>query len=526
MRLFYAVATLILLVSTVYAQANTTSEGGNITTQNITLNISTIFWAGIVGWLNGTTVDISYPVSTQEVNESDIYTNEPNGSYARYLNATMIVTRLPFKPNFSDMLTPTAADFADGGMFENFTVFTGLNLSILVDGPRRTFCNPCNFATCYIYNNPISCPIIVLEANTTMAMLKFNNGTNDEPLFLGLIESLLGFNGTFFDFEYMVPTYEDYYFYIYKMEECNITVWVDDVQTTTFPKTAVPYKVEFLVSDNSSAPIANATVRVVERNGRDIFQPILDAAKAMLGIGEATTNSSGRVLFALTPSRYNIPDSYGYETYVEVFADSSYCRQNLSIASYGSLSPTYRTSLIDDSYGSQVKSSVQNMNSLASTASKWITVQKMRLANINVSVNGSYSALPTLKVGAPNYINITAFNGSDVINATATSSESNGLIIFVPLQPGKDLYNNTGSFYTNESMIAIPTRYNNNANLTIVMSFNGGEFATLVFPVDSVLETPGAGEADMDSATYNKISSALQNINMILANIGKSLSTV
>ncbi|NYZ77383.1 hypothetical protein H0O02_03645 [Candidatus Micrarchaeota archaeon] len=530
LKWFLPVLTLLLFIGMVSAQSNSsTTEGGNISTANLNLTAPTEHWAGIVGWLNGTAItNLLFPASTQNVSNSTIYTNMPNGSYVSYWNYSMIVTRLPFKPNFSDMSTPVTADFDEGGMFENFTTFLGLNTSALIDGPLNTFCNPaCTYTTCYIFNAPISCPYILLNNNTPMAVLKFSNGTNDEPLFVGVIDSLLGYNGSYFDFEYMVPTFEEYYFYIYAPEECNITVWIDDVQTVTFPRTGTPYKAEFLVRDEQLNPVANATVRVVENNGRNILYPILDAAKSFLGMGDMLTNSSGHAIFALEPTRYNIPNGYGYETYVEATKLPFYCRRNLSVASYSSLTPTYRTSLVNEAYGSQVKSSVQNMNSLASTASKWIIAGKMRVININVSTNGSYSPLPTLKAGAPNMLNITAYSGSDVINATVYGREANGLIIFVPLQPDKILYNNTAaSFYTNETPMIIPTRYNNNANLTLILSVNGTDFATLSFAVDSVLEPPTAGEADMDGTTYTLIASALQNINMVLSNIGKSISTV
>ena len=527
MRPSLAMLALVLLVSTVYTVGNDTTEGGNITSLEINLTRPTEHWAGIVGWLNGSFANPHLSISYQPVNYSDIYTNEPNGSYSALYNVSMIVTRLPFKPNLTDIISPVAADFAQGGMFDNFTTFLGLNVSALMDGPLNTFCNPaCTFTTCYLYDVPFSCPYIVLRENTPMGVLKFSNGTSIEPLFVGLIDSKSGWNGTFFDFEYMVPVHEDYYFYIYGREACNITVWIDDVETTVFPKTGVPYKVEFLATDNQSDPIPGAQFRVVEVNGRNILYPTLDAAKHSEGRGEMTTNSSGRTVYALSATRYNMPDSYGYEVYAEVDSMEYYCRRNLSIADYGSLTPTYRTSLVNDVYGSQVKSSVQNMNSLASTASKWIIAGKMRLADINASTNGTYSPLPTLKAGAPNMINITAYNGSNVFNATIRSMEKDGLIIFVPLQPDKDLYNNTRTFYTNESPIVIPTRYNNNANLTMILSVNGTDFATLIFTVDSILEPPTPAEADMDSATYIKIASALQNINMILSNIGKSISTV
>jgi len=519
---------LLIFISVCYAQNNVSTEGGNISAVDLNASSPTEYWAGIVGWMGGGLANISGPVSTRNATNATIYTNYPNGTYAVYFNATMIITRLPEKPDPAYIFTPNESDFNESGMFENFTVFTGINYTSTPDSPLNTFCAPCVYTTCYIYGVPIGCPYILLNPSTPVAVLKFFNGTTVEPLFVGTIVNLPGYNGSNFDFEYIVPAREFYYFYLYKRRGCNLTVWIDDVQTTTFSKTGVPYKVEVLVRDNATlAPIANATVRSVEKNGRNILYPIMELGKAVLGFAEARTNETGRAIFALEPTRYNIPDVYEYETYIEVDDSAYYCVRNLSIASYGSLSPTYRTSLVNDDYGREVKNSVQSMNSLTSTATKWTAARKMRVANINVSTNGSHTTpLPTLKAGAPNLLNITAYNDSNIINATVYSAEENGLIIFVPLQPDKELYNNTGPFYTNETIIIIPTRYNNNANLTLVLAYEGNNFATLTFNIDSVLEEPSAGEGDMDDSTYALISSALQNINMVLSNIGKSISTV
>lgn len=528
MRLSLAVVALVFFVSSVFAQANDTTEGGNITAGDLNLTAPTSLWAGIVGWLNGSTADTLSHISFQAVNQSDIYTNEPNGSYIDFYNFSMIVTRLPFMPNVTDFTTPTQADFEDGGIFENFTVFAPVNSSMLIDGPDRTFCDPaCSYRDYNFYMVPYSAAYIFLQANTDMGVLKFDNGTHTEPIFVGSVENLLGFNGTFFDFEYMVPTHEDYYFYIYAMQECNITVWIDDVQTTVFPNTGVPYKVEFMVLDNSSSPLSNAVVRVVEDNGRNFIFPNLEPDDRFFhGTAEMYSNSTGRAIYALSPTRYNIPDSYGYEVYVEALKAPYYCRRDMSIGNYGALVPTYRTSLVNDLYGSQVKSSVQNMNSLSSTASLWVNAQKIRVITMDVYTNGSYTAPPTIKVGAPNLLNITAYHGTTEINATMRAREDNGLIIYAPLQPDKELYNNTAEYYTNETPVIIPTRYNNDANFTIIFVVNNTEFATVSFPVDSVLGPPGAGEGTMDSATYSLIASALQNINSVLVNIGKSISTV
>ncbi|MEM2908555.1 MAG: hypothetical protein QW171_00140 [Candidatus Bilamarchaeaceae archaeon] len=524
----YISALIILLIINVISAQGVTTEGGNITNAAINCSQLTRFWAGIVGWLNNSPADIDYPVSNQSTPNITIYTNRPNGSYAEFFNTSMILTRLPFKPATSNIFTPIQSDFDENGMFQNFTVFFGVPYNSTPEDPLDTFCNPCNYMTCYILNVSLPCPYIVLNPNTRMAVLKFFNGTVVEPLFVGLVESKPGYNGSFFDFEYIVPALENYYFYLYKREACNISVWIDDTQTTVFPKTGVPYKVEVLVRDNSSAPISNITVRAEEENGRNILYPVIQLGKKFFGYGEMRTNSSGRAIFALAPTRYNIPDAYDYKAYIEAEGQGYYCRQNLSIASYSALTPTYRSSLVNPTYGSQVKASTQNMNSLASTATKWTAARKIHLANVDVYTNGSHSQLPILRAGAPNMLNITVYDNDTLekINATAYVLEENGHITFVPAQPNKERYENTKSFYTNETVVVIPTRYNNNATFDVTINDNGAIIAVLNFAVNSTLEEPAADEADMDDATYSLISSALQNINSVLINIGKSLSTI
>jgi hypothetical protein len=511
----------------VASAGNSSTEGGNITEINLTLNQTSYFWASVVGILNGTVVDDQFPVSYQEAPDPTIYYNEPNGSYAEYFNSTVMLTRIPLKPDPDNLHVPVAADFDEGGMFEAFNVFSGISYSF-TESPRNTLCDPCTYMICHIYQNPIACPFINLMMNTPMGILKFDNGTHEEAVFVGTVENLMGYNTTFFDYEFMMPVDEDYYFYYYKEEECNITVWIDDVQTTTFPKSGVPYKVEVLVTDNSSSPVISTDVDAIENNGRNILYPFIELGRQMLGIGTAVTDGSGRAVFVLEPTRYNVPDSYDYMPYIEVNDGAFYCRQNLSIADYSSLSPTYRASLINSTYESQVKASSQNMNSLASTASKWVDEGKMREVEVVAYTNGTYDPLPTLKAGAPNLINITVYRHPtlELVNATADILESKGHIIYVPQQPYKEGFNNSAWFYTNETTILIPTGYNTDANLTISLSDGLAPFATLYFNVDSSLEDPVAGDADMNPSTRSRISSALQNINSVLINIAKSLSTV
>ena len=158
-------------------------------------------------------------------------------------------------------------------MFSNFSAFSGISYASIVEDPYETFVGSWATKTCYVYNLPFICPYVILEPNIEMAILKFDNGTHIEPLFIESIINQTGFNGSFFQFEYMVPILEDYKFYIYSKKECNITVWIDGTQTTVFPKTGVPYEVEVLVTDGVS-PISDLRVDAVEENGRDSFLPI------------------------------------------------------------------------------------------------------------------------------------------------------------------------------------------------------------------------------------------------------------
>ncbi|MFH0737521.1 MAG: hypothetical protein V1827_02400 [Candidatus Micrarchaeota archaeon] len=527
MRLIAASAFLLMLACAIHAQLGT--QGGNITQANASGNTTTNFWVGVVGQLNESPNDPGSYASTQDTPTVNyIYTNDPNGSYNTSVNTTMILTRLPYKPNESQISAPVPSDFNQTGIFSNFTIFSGIPYDLVNEDPYDTFVGNWATTTCYIFSTPFTCPYIILEPDIQMAVLKFYNGTHYEPLFIGTILNQTGFNGSAFDFEYMLPALETYYFYLYSEKECNITVWIDGVQTTTLPNTGVPYGVEVLVASGAT-PISNLRVDAVEENGRDSFLPILELGRRFLTMGFASTNSSGRTAFVLSPTRYNIPDSYGHTIYIEVNGYDGYsCRKNLTIGNYGSLSPTYRTSLINSTYASQVKASSQNQNSLASTASKWIEQGKMKVIDVTVYTNGTYLALPTLQAGAPNMLNITAINHTSlaVINATANVLEADGQIIFIPMQPGKDGYDNSRGFFTNQTPMLIPTRYNNNANISVMVGIDDSPFAYLNFTVDSTLAPPTGADADMDSTTRSAVSSAQQNINSVLVNIAKSLSTV
>jgi len=511
---------MVLLFPVIFSESVTT-EGGNVTQVDLNVTESpTSRWAGIVGWMNHSAVpnpDLSiYDINIQN---SGIYTAWPEGSY---YNMPLIVTRLTEKPGLTYLQTPVPGDFQAYGMFWNFTVFNGWDFSLIGDSPNATLCNPCVYTTCEIQAVSLPCVYINLSQDFQMKVLKFSNGTVVEPIFICNISNGTGYNGSVFEFEYLVPSKEVYSFYIYP-EECNITVYIDGVQTTVFPSTANVYDLRAVVRYKNLSVAQNATVYIVEENGRNILLPILITGKKYEEVSAMKTNSTGEVRYAVAPTRYNIPDSYNYKIYI--LSVDPYCTKNLTIADYSSITTRYRSSLINSDYSSQVKSSVQNMNALASTATKWVAQQKTKAHYLNATTSG-YANTSTLKVGAPNKINITLYDGGNVVEGELKINDEDGYIVIAPLQPEKIFYSNNATFSTSEEFTIIPTRYNNNANFTIKVFYNYVNVANVTFTYDELLEEPQPSDPDMDPATHSAFSTGMQNINIVLLNIGRSISTV
>jgi len=514
---FYA---MLFILPLIFAGSILT-EGGNVT--QVDLNVTefpTSRWAGIVGWMNRSAdPDTGLSIHYINIPSSGIYTAWPEGNY---YGLPLIVTRLTEKPEPGYFQTPVASDFQEYGMFWNFTVFNGWNFSWITDSPNATLCNPCVYTTCEIQMLSIPCVYINLAQDFQMKVLKYDNGTVVEPVFICNISNGTGYNLTVFEFEYLVPSKEAYLFYIYP-QECNITVYIDGVQTTVFPNTANVYDLRAVVRHKNLSFAQNATVYLVEENGRNLLLPLLVPGKKYTEVSAMKTNSTGEVRYAASPTRYNIPDSYGYT--LRIVSINPYCVQDLSIADYSSITPRYRSSLINSDYSSQVKSSVQNMNSLASTTAKWVSQQKTKAHYLNATTSG-HANTSTLKVGAPNKINITLYDGGNVVEGELKIDEEDGYVVVAPLQPGKIFYSNNATFSTSEEFTIIPTRYNNNANFTIKVFYNYSNVANVTFTYDELLEGPQPSDPTMDPATHSAFSAGLQNINIVLINMGRSISTV
>jgi len=203
----------LLLVLALTGLASAAAEGGNLTGVNLNVSIPTLRWGAAVGTMNtSVSPNATLAISALNLSQPKVYADYPNGSF---YNLTMLVTRLDFKPPLANIQSPAASDFDYGGMFANFTSFYGLPYASYTDDPQATFCNPCQFTTCTLAGQNFSCPYVTLKNNSVMAVLKYVNGSRVEPLFVTMVSPQAGFNGSVFDFEYLLPAREYYYFYAY-----------------------------------------------------------------------------------------------------------------------------------------------------------------------------------------------------------------------------------------------------------------------------------------------------------------------
>jgi hypothetical protein len=219
----------LLIISILHCTLDISTEGGNVTCVALNQTSPTQYWAGIAGWMNtSVSPDLSYPVMVYLPYNTTIYTSYANGSVSGY---TMLSTRLASKPDLSSISSPNASDFSSTGMFSNFSIFSGTNFSTFIDSPLNTFANPFATIPCSLGNASFSCAYVFLTQNSFLGVLKYSDATQSEPVFLSYINPRQGYNGSMFDFQFMLPANELYFFYVYE-EEAITAILYSPISTT------------------------------------------------------------------------------------------------------------------------------------------------------------------------------------------------------------------------------------------------------------------------------------------------------
>jgi hypothetical protein len=141
-------------------------------------------------------------------------------------------------------------------------------------------------------------------------------------------------------------------------------VYVDGIQTYTFDEAGRPYTVTVSVINSSGSPTENATVRITEVNGLNMFAQMQlwndtyfannKTGLKSYSIAEIVTNSTGNVSFTLVPTgnklyvspysdTYNASSYVGnYSLYLEIYLNGQ--RQKIN-GSYQDMIPLYLTNL-------------------------------------------------------------------------------------------------------------------------------------------------------------------------------------
>jgi hypothetical protein len=255
----------IFLLAFAHADGNITNEGGNVTYVDVSQPVQTTYWSGLVGWMdNSTSPDFNYPVLIHSPQNSSILTAYPNGSVSNY---TLLLARLPYKPNVSALSSPTAWDFNSSGMFSNFSLFAGQDFGNFLDSPIYTFASPLAGLPCRVGDSSFTCAHVLLEQESFLGVLKYSNSTHSEPVFISYIDPRQGYNGSSFDFQFMLPANETYYLYVYPEQELNVTLFSPDSTTYFEPSITLNYSIApalavdscWYVLDSATFPLLNCT---------------------------------------------------------------------------------------------------------------------------------------------------------------------------------------------------------------------------------------------------------------------------
>lgn len=156
-----------------------------------------------------------------------------------------------------------------------------------------------------------------------------------------------------------------------------LTVYVNGTQADVFPTPGIPYNVTVQVADTDGGSCSGLTLKIIERNGLNLFAPtqgfLYDSTKrgvASVSIAEVVTNGSGAASFALIPTGnklylpeyayLNASEHVGnYSLYIELYSGST--RLSLSQAGYGNSLNNHTLNL---SSHTSVQPSAANQNTL------------------------------------------------------------------------------------------------------------------------------------------------------------------
>ncbi len=481
-------------------------------------------WGGDKGTINNNPVEISRkPFFAKYILSADIVTDSLPGGNLNMNKYNLVVMGTNTTFNMNNVENTTYTDLYEGVLFPS-SLYSGK------DNPQNTFdCS--NRATFQIGGKNFSGCRANLLNNIVMGLLKYKvSGSKYLPLFIVDTSNLICYDNNACNFEFLLPinsTIPYYYYYISKLPEYSIRVWIDSVERDDFETTALPYYVKTEVVDYYTGdPIPNVNVAVTENNGNAIFVPFRLEGIVSESTSMTKTNSTGEAMFIIAPTDYQTPD---YSINVSVIVDNEVAKTKALTVDDASSAPQEKKLLSPSLLLDNARVNVNAMNQITNSLYIWAnTLREAKFFDMTVYKNGSISPSNiNLQTGAPNVITVHLkdSNGQEV-NGYVSTMENNGYLIMNPV------YNSTNLGYkehidkmeeipTGTQFVITPTSYGTiNSNITLsVYDNNHNLIKNIQLSVNPALE-PRAGQ----SYNNDEMKTTINAMNVVLNSLYYSLN--
>ncbi|MGM5480081.1 MAG: hypothetical protein ACQESC_01340 [Nanobdellota archaeon] len=382
-------------------------------------------WAGLTITNSGdplpsesTTSFIDFPITTPTISEESF----PGANYLdgdHYFAAMLDDTF-----NLSNVKNISLSDLDSEQLFSS-SDFPDLypNYYDNNDNPQITFQD--NMTSILLGGENFTAFKISLAQNVDYYLLSYDVGGNTRPLFIVPFDYQTCYKGTSCVGEFLLPTSPNSYnfFLLNKYTTYDYRVWIDGIETNSFPQTALPYNVTVQVSNLYSGELVPfVDVVIGEHDGQNIFVPKRLSGYITDSYTAGTTDSQGFETFLAAPTVY--PSIANYSIFVAVLKQNNLIsKELLSVASKDTLvrqsKPLTPSSLYDNA-----KASVNAMNQIANSLFKWssqyLSAKKFKIeydvdtnsfTTYDLQISDFMSNPIELKTGAPNVISTIVRQG-------------------------------------------------------------------------------------------------------------------
>ena len=486
-------------------------QSGNVYYANLEGSSGTVNWMGLKITHNGIELyDSPNPFLTITFNLPIILGMQFPG-YNLKDNLHYYGAMLPDTFNLNNLQNISVFDLTANNLFSQSqfsTFYPGYD--DYSDNPYKTFC--CNYSTISVGGQNFSALNVKLSGVNSYYLLKYNNSGVSTPLFLSQIKDTTCFNSSSCVSEMMLPINTNQYnfFAISKVPPYNYTVFIDGVETNTFPQTALPYNLTVEVRNLYTGEVVpNIDVMVAEDNGQNIFIPYRLSGITSKTYSIGKTNLQGRETFLVAPTVYpSTVDNYSIYVAALFYSGEPANTKQLYVTSADALvaqsKPIKPTILYDNS-----KAAVNAMNQINSFLFKWSSqmVQAKKFMGqyeINTGVLTITDLLTSstnisLKTGAPNVMTIYITKGGVPQSGYVQIKETQGYLVMNPAIEPSGLSNKTRKHFKRipegQEFIITPTSLGVvNSNVTLeILDSNGGLLYTKDININPSLNIVSGG---------------------------------